>query len=228
MKRETLVTAIVFLCVGFLAGYITKAQMNAGTAQGPRIVTATSSGMSGAANSAGATMASLPEGHPPINAATAAGGVTAPPALPQGHPPIDRAAILARLEEAAAKSPNSPDACLQLADFLYDQKEYGKAIEWYQRGLAVAPKNVDARTDLGTALFYSGRAQDALHEYAKSLAIDPTHQPTLLNSIVVNLEGTHDVAAAQKAWERLQQVNPNNPALAGLRQQIDSARAARP
>jgi tetratricopeptide (TPR) repeat protein len=112
---------------------------------------------------------------------------------------------------------------LRLANFLYDQKQYSKSLEWYQRALEVDPKNVNARTDLGTALFYLGRPQDALREYNQSLAINPQHEPTLLNTIVVNVEGTHDLVAAQKAWDRLHQLNPNHPALVGLKEQIDAA-----
>jgi capsule polysaccharide export protein KpsE/RkpR len=64
-----------------------------------------------------------------------------------------------------------------------------------------------------------------LAEYRKSLAIDPKHEPTLLNTVVVNLDGTHNLAAAQNAWDQLHQVNPNNPALAGLKEKIDAARS---
>ena len=73
----------------------------------------------------------------------------------------------------AAQNPKDPDICLKLANYLYDQKQYDQSIEWYHRALALDPKNVNARTDLGTAYFYSGRSQDALAEYRKSLAIDP-------------------------------------------------------
>ena len=90
--------------------------------------------------------------------------------------------------------------------------------------LALDSKNVNARTDMGTAYFYTGRAQDALQEYRKSLQIDPKHEPTLLNMIIVNLEGTHDVAAAQAAWERLRKVNPNSPQLTSMKEKIDAAR----
>jgi tetratricopeptide (TPR) repeat protein len=79
---------------------------------------------------------------------------------------------------------------------------------------------------LGTAYFYTGRPQDALREYRQSLAIDPKHEATLLNTVVVNLEGTHDLAAAQKAWDQLHQLNPNHPALADLKAKIDAARSS--
>jgi protein O-mannosyl-transferase len=124
-----------------------------------------------------------------------------------------------------AQNPKDPEPPLKLDNFLYDQKRYSQAIEWYQRALAIDPKNVNAHTDLGTAFFYLGKPQDALREYNKSLELDPRHESTMLNAIVVNLEGTHDLAAAQKAWDRLHNQNPNHPALAGLKEQIDAARA---
>ena len=210
MKKETVLTAVVFLAVGFLAGYITDAQMNWSARQKP----------------AAATAGAAPE-MPPSGGAPAAntGGAT-PPGLPEGHPPIDSAAIVKQLQEMAAQNPKDPEVRLKLANFLYDQKQYSQAIEWYQKALELEPKNVNARTDLGTAYFYVGRSQDALREYHKSLGINPSHEPTLLNMIVVNLEGTHDLRAAQEAWDRLHKLNPSNPALADLKQKLDAARGS--
>jgi len=211
MKKETIVTAVIFLAVGFLAGYITDAQMNWNTRQ-KTAQTATASS----------------EMPPQAGAASApAGGAMPQQGLPEGHPPIDTGAVVQQMEALAAQNPQDVDVRLKLANFLYDQKQYSKAVEWYQRALELDPKNVNARTDLGTAYFYMGRPQDALREYDKSLAVDPKHEATLLNAIVVNLEGTHDLAAAQKAWNRLDKLNPNDPALAGLKTQIDAARASR-
>ena len=206
MKKETIITAVIFLAVGFLAGYITDAQMNWNARQKAAQTTSTPSEM------------------PAEGASAPAGGAMPQQGLPEGHPPIDNAAILQQMQAMAAQNPKDADVRLKLANFLYDQKQYSKAIEWYQQALEIDPKNVNARTDLGTAYFYTGRPQDALREYDQSLEIDPKHEPTLLNAIVVNLEGTHDLAAAQKAWDRLYKLNPNHPALAGLKDQIDNAR----
>ena len=208
MKKETIITAVIFLAVGFLAGYITDAQMHW-------------NGAPKATQAAGA-----PSEMPPAGAASnPAGGGMPQQGLPEGHPPIDTAALLQQMETMAAKNPKDPAVPLRLANFLYDQKQYDKAIEWYQRALELDPKNIDARTDLGTAYFYTGRPQDALREYDKVLKIDPRHEQTLLNTIVVNLKGTQDFAAAQKAWDRLDKLNPNLPALGSLKEQIDAARA---
>ncbi len=210
MKKETIITAVIFLAVGFLAGYITDAQMNWSARQKTAQAAATPSEMPPAGGAASAP----------------AGGSMPQQGLPEGHPPIDSAAIIKQLEDVAAQNPKDVDTRLKLANFLYDQKQYSQAIEWYQRALELDAKNVNARTDLGTAYFYTGRPQDALREYDKSLAIDPRHEQTLLNSIVVNLEGTHDLAAAQKGYDRLSKLNPNHPALGGLKEQINAARTA--
>jgi tetratricopeptide (TPR) repeat protein len=210
MKKETIITAVIFLAVGFLAGYITDAQMNWSARQ-----------------KAAQTVATPPEMPPPGGAAsTPADGAMPQQGLPEGHPPIDSAAVIQQMEDMAAQNPKDADIRLKLANFLYDQKQYSKAIEWYERALELDPKNVNARTDLGTAYFYKGRPQDALREYDKSLAINPQHEPTLVNAIVVNLQGTHDLAAAQKAWDRLHNLNPNNKALPSLKDQISGARAS--
>ncbi len=207
MRKETIITAVVFFAVGFLVGYITDAQMNWSARQKAAVAGA-------------AAPAEMPGGAP-----AAATGGAAPSGLPEGHPPVDTAMVTQQLENMAAQNPKDPDAALKLANYLYDQRQYDKAIEWYQRVLALDPKNVNARTDMGTAYFYTGRPQDALKQYRQSLEADPKHEPTLLNMIVVNLEGLHDVAAAQAAWEQLSKVNPNNPQLQSMKERIDAARA---
>jgi len=207
MKKETIATAVIFFAVGFLAGYITDAQLNWSARQK-------------------AAQTSTPPEMPAAGASSVPTGGAMPQGLPEGHPPIDSAAIIKQMEDMAAQNPKDPDIHLKLANFLYDQKLYAQAVEWYERALELDPKNVNARTDLGTAFFYTGRTQDALRQYRQSLELDPKHEPTLLNIIVVNLEGTHDLAAAQQAWDRLHKLNPNHPALAGLKEKLEAARAS--
>jgi tetratricopeptide (TPR) repeat protein len=206
LRKETLITALVFFAVGFLAGYIYDAQKN-WNAQ--RAV-------------AGASQV---RDEVPGEATTAGGGMGQ--ALPEGHPPIDISAVVKTLEEQAAQNPTDADVRLKLANYLYDHQQWQQAIEWYQKALALDAKNVSARTDLGTAYFNSGRPQEALREYRQSLKEDPTHQPTLYNSIVVNLDGLHDVAAARQAWERLNKLNPSYPGLDRLKDRLEAAGAFR-
>jgi tetratricopeptide (TPR) repeat protein len=206
LKKETIITAVVFFAVGFLAGYIYDAQKNWNAQR------AAATAPQAPADAAG-------------GAASTSGGMGG--ALPEGHPPIDTSAIIKTLEQQAAQNPQDAEVRLKLANYLYDHQQWQQAIEWYQKALQLDPKNVSARTDLGTAYFSSGHPQEALQEYRQSLKVDPTHQPTLYNSIIVYLDGLHDVAAAKQAWERLNKMNPSYPGLDRLKDRLEAAGAFR-
>jgi len=211
MRKETIAAAIVFFVLGFLAGYVYDAQQNWRAQQRAASGARTGEQIQGGAGAAASTAGAMA------------------PQLPEGHPSIDAAAIIKTLQEQAAKDPKDPEPRVKLANYFYDQHQYPQAVEWYQKALELDPKNGSARTDLGTTYFYLGRAQDALREYQKTLQIDPKHEPTMFNLIVVHLEGTHDLTAAQQAWDRLHNQNPNYPGLDRLKQSLDAARAsARP
>lgn len=212
MKKETIITAIVFFGVGFLAGYIYDAHQKT---RPPH----TASVPVGEGSSSG--IQDVPSG-----AAAGRTSGTANPGLPEGHPPLDIDSMIKALEEQAAQNPQDPEPPLRLANVFYDHRRFQEAVEWYQKALKLDPKNVNARTDLGTSYFNLGRPPEALAEYRKSLEIDPKHEPTIFNTIVVNLEGTHDLAAARAAWERLHRMNPNYPGLDRLKQSLDAGGGA--
>lgn len=202
VKKETVIAAVVFFAVGFLAGYITDAQLN------------------WSAQKRAAINAPHDHDHPEGQAAGTGQG------LPEGHPPIDTSAVVKTLEERAIQNPKDIESRLQLANLFYDQGQWQKSVEWYQKALELDPQNVNARTDLGTAYFNLGRPKDALREYGRSLEIDRNHQPTIFNSIVVNLEGAGDAVAAQAAWDRLHKMDPNYPGLDRLKPRLEELRAA--
>ncbi len=203
MKKETIITAIVFLGVGFLAGYVFSAR------KAPR----------------SATSVSLNAPNP--EAAGAQNGSTGEEVsgLPQGHPPVTDNEIIQFFESASTRNPADPQPRLKLADFLYDRHRFREAISWYQQALQLEPKNADARTDLATCYFNLGDTRDALSELQEALRIDPHHAPTLFNLVVVNLEGAHDLTAARKAWEELHRINPGYPNLDQLKESLDKAAA---
>jgi Tfp pilus assembly protein PilF len=210
VKRETLITALVFLVFGFLAGYIYRAQ----TGHGPVEVPAGDSGpLPPATDTAAAESSDMPSG-----ASTAV--------LPPGHPAVDDAALVQALEEQANSNPQSPAPRLKLADDFYDHGKYEQAIGWYQKALQLDPNNVNASTDLGTCYFNVGKVDDALRQFHRSLAIEPRHQPTLFNIIVVEMDGEHDYKAAEDAWKTLHRVNAAYPKLDELKQRLDKARGS--
>jgi tetratricopeptide (TPR) repeat protein len=88
----------------------------------------------------------------------------------------------------------------------------------------VQPANANVSTDLGTALFYSGRPDEALAAYEASLKADPSHVQTLFNIGVVRLEGKKDPKGAIDAWERLIAISPSSPDAAKARARLEDAR----
>lgn len=210
MKKETLITAVVFLALGFLAGYVYKAQASHSTAeaQGGDANEASAMGDSSAAGGSG----------------TATGTTAA--VLPPGHPAIDDGAMVQALEQQAKSNPSDPAPPLKLGDYLYDHGKYEQAIIWYEKAVQLDPTNVNASTDLGTCYFNVGRGDDALRQFHHSLAIEPRHQPTLYNIIVVQMEAKHDYKAAEEAWDTLHRMNAAYPKLDELKQKLDQARAS--
>jgi len=208
VKRETIITAIVFLVVGFFAGYITEAEFNwnAPPAMAP-----------------GAAASAAPAGTSAIiNQGDAVAGTADGAKLPPGHLPLEVAGKIKSLEDQALQNPQDPAPRLEVANLYYDQRQYNHAAEWYEKGLELDPRNVGARTDLGTAYFNLGRTDDALKQYQESLKIDPNHEPTMFNMIIVNLQGTHDLAAARAAYDQLHRRNPNYPGLTDLKETLDA------
>jgi cytochrome c-type biogenesis protein CcmH/NrfG len=206
VKIETIVTAVIFFSVGFLAGFIFKSQRQA-SVPAPAVAAAASAGMpSGGAMGAGSN----------ANVDPATG-------LPNGHPPLEVAKIIENYQQRASQSPKDPEIPLKLANYLYDKHYFNLAIEWYERSLKLKPKDVNARTDLGTSYFYTGQPQQAIVEYKKALALNPNHQPTMFNMIVVNLEGTRDLKVARRYWSELHRVNPNYPGLNQMKTKLDAA-----
>lgn len=210
MKKETIITAVVFLIAGFLAGYITDSQINWSAQK-----RATVAGSEHVHEQA-------PAGMPGSGASS--GGMNQ--GLPEGHPPVDNSAMAQALEEQVLQKPKDPSLRIQLANVYYDGGQWQKAVEGYQKALELDPRNVSARTDLGTAYFNLGRPKDALREYTKSLDLDPNHQPTMFNTIIVHMQGTGDVSAAQAAWDRLHRMNPSYPGLDRLKAQLQQVRAS--
>ena len=207
MKIETIVTAIIFLSVGFLAGFVYKSQSQTSAQAQVAVASAQSTG------------------SPSAGAMGMGGSANVDPAtgLPNGHPPLEVAQIIQSYEQQATQNPKDAQIPLKLANYLYDKKYFNLAIKWYERSLRLDPKDASARTDLGTSYFYTGQPQQAIAEYNKALAMNPGHQPTIFNLIVVNLEGTHDLRAARKYWNELNRQNPNYPGMNEIKAKLDAA-----
>ena len=124
---------------------------------------------------------------------------------------------------APASSLQTYSEAVDAGNRFYDAQRYEDAIPYYQRALTFNPSAVNVSTDLGTALWYTGRTDAALAQYDRSLAIDRDHAQTLFNLGIVRAEGKHDYAGAIETWETLLKTTPNYPAADKVRSLIADA-----
>ena len=234
MNKDNILFGIIGLLAGVIIGYFVTSSINRS------VPVATLTGQPGAiANPS----VELPPDHPPTGGAGAAGGGM------QGEiaAVIDRAKTepndfaaqmkaaslyyqikryepaLEFYERAQKIKPNDFDALTSLGNVTFDLKRYAEAARWYEQALKRRPDDVNVRTDLGLTYFLrEPRDLDrAISAYRASLGYDPRHEKTLQNLITALLE-KGDAAGARGFLGKLEQVNPNNEALAQFRARLGS------
>ena len=129
--------------------------------------------------------------------------------------------LLDRLKE----NPNDPELLANIGNQYYDNREYGKAIEYYEKSLKLKPENTNVRTDMGTAIWYSGDADRAIREFHTSLKYQPNHPQTLFNMGIVKWQGKQDRKSALELWRKLLAVNPDYPERQKVEQMIQQVQA---
>lgn len=218
MTREQwrfLVSGIVF---GFLVGYVVAWGVAVPRVkhEASPVPEAGNLGMTGAVIGPGA-------------GAAAGGEAASPGAGPEGG--AGREELMARvfqeiaaLRETLQKNPKDVRALVRLANFYQDAGKFDEAIEYYRRALQEDAGLVDARTDLGICLREMGKPDDAIAEFRRSLDTDPRHWQTWLNLGIVSLFDKHDLETAAAAFGKVEELNPQYPGLAELKEEVRKAR----
>jgi len=114
-------------------------------------------------------------------------------------------------------SPDDLATIVKVANLYYDGQQFPEAIRYYRRAVKIQPHNADILTDLGTSLWYTGDADQAIANFEQALKYRPDSPEALFNLGVVRWQGKMDPKAATQAWEDLLERNPNYP----QRQQIE-------
>lgn len=127
----------------------------------------------------------------------------------------------------AAKMAKSAAAWTALGNAYMDTKQFNEAIEAYQKALALDPKNVDVRVDVGTCYRGAGKPEKALEEYRKALAINPDHINARRNSGVVLLYDLNDRKQAAKEFEKYLQLAPHAADAGEIRQIVQELKAGK-
>src|SRR5208282_6557673 len=77
------------------------------------------------------------------------------------------------LVEKINTDPNNAGLLDTIGNVYSDAQLYPTAIDYYQRALKIEPANTGVRTDMATAIWYTGNADGAIAEFQKSLSYEP-------------------------------------------------------
>jgi len=125
-------------------------------------------------------------------------------------------------ERAFKTRPKDFKLLVALGDTNFELKRYEEAERWYQSALKQNPNDATVRNDLGLS-FYLRSPRDldkAIPAFRDALKIDPRYEKSLQN-LTQALIDKGEKAAAGEILKRLEEVNPNNTAIAPLRSQLN-------
>jgi cytochrome c-type biogenesis protein CcmH/NrfG len=142
-------------------------------------------------------------------------------------PPLDEGRVKT-LRDMIEKDPKNAAVLAELANVYYDAERFEDAITFYERALAIRPKDVNVSTDLGVSYYYTNQADRALKQFDYSLSVDPSHTKTILNVGIVRAFAKQDLAGAAQAWQRVVDLAPGSAEAQAARRALESMKAAHP
>jgi cytochrome c-type biogenesis protein CcmH/NrfG len=113
------------------------------------------------------------------------------------------------LIEKLKSDPTNAGLLENIGNVYYDAQQFPTAIDYYQRALKVQPAEANVRTDMATAIWYTGNADAAIAEFNKALSYEPNKANTLFNLGIVEWQGKMDIDKAVATWQKLLDTNPN-------------------
>lgn len=115
--------------------------------------------------------------------------------------------LLAKLKT----DPNNSDLLNQIGMLYKATHQFKEAEGYFQKAITADPKNVAARTDLASCLFYEGDADGAIQQLQQALTYDPKDANSLFNLGMIRLQAKNDTSGAVAAWQKLLKLNPTLP-----------------
>jgi len=130
-----------------------------------------------------------------------------PPSLEQMKQIADKQ--VQPLRDQLNKDPKNKELLLHIAFIYKSAHEFKAAASYFEKTLQIDPKNVSARTEMASCLYYSGDVDGALNELQQSLKYQPNDANSLFNLGMIRWKGKNDRAGAVAAWKQLLKANPN-------------------
>jgi cytochrome c-type biogenesis protein CcmH/NrfG len=154
------------------------------------------------------------------------------PKTPGMHPPMTMAQMKALADRQAAPlleklkaNPTDAATLAQLGALYSSTHQFAQSVEYYRKALESDPKNLGARTQLASSLYYGGDVDEALQQLQQVLKTDPKNVNALFNLGMIKWKGKDDAAGAIAAWQELLRSNPNLDRKSTVEQMIAEARS---
>jgi tetratricopeptide (TPR) repeat protein len=120
------------------------------------------------------------------------------------------------LQLTVQQNPNNAQAWTQLGHAYFDTDQPAKAIEAYNKSLAIIPSNPPILTDLGVMYRRNGQPDKAIESFDKALEASPGFEQALFNKGIVQYNDLDDLEGAIQSWRELVRVNPGATAPNGI------------
>jgi cytochrome c-type biogenesis protein CcmH/NrfG len=117
--------------------------------------------------------------------------------------------LLAKLKD----DPNNSDLLNQVGAIYKATHQFDEAAGYFEKAVAANPKNVAARTDLASCLYYKGDIDGAIAQLQQALTYDPNDANSLFNLGMIRLQAKDDRSGAVAEWRKLLKSNPKLPDL---------------
>ncbi|MDI6764148.1 MAG: tetratricopeptide repeat protein [Thermodesulfobacteriota bacterium] len=190
MKKET---AILFIVIAFLVGFITGATVAI---------------LKGTKGTEKVAMVQKPQ-------------TPLPPAPPPSPDPAELNLKIQALKDIVKKDPKNLPALVELGNLYFDSGQPKEAMQAYSQYLAIKPDNADVRTDMGIMHRALGDFDRAIEEFKKAAQSDPKHINSRYNIGIVLLHDKNDIQGAIKAWEEYLKVDTNSERANRIKAQIE-------
>jgi Flp pilus assembly protein TadD len=155
-----------------------------------------------------------------------------PQGTPQGTPPAGAQGggpgveQVQQLRAHVEKNPNDSRAVRELANLNYDIGNWQRAAELYGQFLKLVPDDVDVMTDLGACLRNMGKSAEALAVLQRAKAKNPQHWQARYNEVLILGFDLGRLEEAAVAAAELRSLEPGNPDVTRLADEIDRRRRA--
>ncbi len=110
-------------------------------------------------------------------------------------------------------------------NWYYDRKNWPRAIEAYEKAIALGADNSDVRTDLGNAYRFSDRPQKALEQYEIAQKQNPQHENSLFNQGGLYAFSLNQPEKALEIWREYLARFPQSPNAPKTRELISELEA---